>query len=254
LKDKISSLIRLQGCDTRIKDLHARKREAPLRINGLEKELNDRTMKFKEKHDNIEQYKKDRRKLEQEVQDLENKAGKSQIKLNSIRSNKEYTAALKEIDDLNREKSLKEDKILQLMEEIEELEKDWSESREEEERLRKRFESEKREIEKEMEGLNKELNLLEKQRAEYCKEVDNDLLKNYMFLKERKGGLAIGPVIGGVCQACFMGIPPQKYNELIKCNSLMTCPNCNRLIYWGEDELFIKVIGKSCEQGIGSNE
>jgi hypothetical protein len=34
----------------------------------------------------------------------------------------------------------------------------------------------------------------------------------------------------------------------------MTCPNCNRLIYWGEDELFIKVIGKSCEQGIGSNE
>lgn len=247
MKDKISGLIRLQECDTRIKDLHARKKEAPLKINGLEKEFNERCMRFKEKYDSLEQQKKDRRKLEQEVQDLENKVDKSQIKLNSIRSNKEYTAALKEIDDLNREKSLKEDKILQLMEEIEDLEKEWSESREEEERLRKRFESDKKRIEKEMEEWDNELSLLEKQRTEYCKEIDKDLLKNYLFLKERKGGLAIGPVIGGVCQACFMGLPPQKYNELIKCNSLMTCPNCNRLIYWGEDELFIRVLDESCE-------
>ena len=102
MKDKISGLIRLQECDTRIKDLNARKREAPLRLNDLEKELKEISLRFKEKYDSLEQRKKDRRKLEQEVQDLENKVDKSQIKLNSIRSNKEYTAALKEIDDLGK--------------------------------------------------------------------------------------------------------------------------------------------------------
>jgi predicted nucleic acid-binding Zn-ribbon protein len=33
-----------------------------------------------------------------------------------------------------------------------------------------------------------------------------------------------------------MGIPPQKFNELIRGKDLMSCPYCMRIIYWGEDE------------------
>ena len=77
-----------------------------------------------------------------------------------------------------------------------------------------------------------------------CETIDQDLLKRYIFLRERKGGQAIGPVVSGVCQICHMGIPPQKFNELIGGDSLLTCPNCNRLIYWGEDEHYQKLLNK----------
>ncbi|MFC1866639.1 zinc ribbon domain-containing protein [Thermodesulfobacteriota bacterium] len=248
MKDKISRLILLQDCDDRINGVNAKKKEEPLKIQELENELKEIEMRFQEEYDTLESLKKDRRAIEQEVQDLENKAEKSQIKLNSIKSNKEYTAVLKEIEDLDRQKSVIEDKLLQLMEQIEELEKKCLENREEQARLKKKFDLDKAEIEKEIEKLNKTSDLLEKQRLKFCKEADQDLLRQYDFIKGRKGGQGIGPVVGGVCQACHLGIPPQQFNDLLKCNSLLTCPNCNRLIYWGEDEYFLKVLDKGHHQ------
>jgi predicted nucleic acid-binding Zn-ribbon protein len=248
LKDKISQLILLQDCDNRIEEVNARKKKGPLKIQELEKELKEGEMRFQEDYDSLESFKKDRRALEQDVQDLENKAEKSQIKLNSIKSNKEYTAVLKEIEDLGKEKDAKEDKLLQLMEEIEELEKKCAWNKEEQARLKKKFDLDKEEVEKELSSLNRESDLLEKQRLKFCQDTDQELLRQYDFIRERKGGQGIGSVVDGICQACHLGIPPQQFNELLKCNSLLTCPNCNRLIYWGEDEYFLRVLNKELQQ------
>lgn len=238
MKDKISGLIRLQDCDNRIKEILSKKNEMPLKIKRLESELNASEVKFHEEYNRLEMLKRDRRTLEQDVQEIENRIEKSGIKLNNVKSNKEYKAALKEIDDQNREKSLKEDKVIQIMEETEELEKVCIENKKVQVDLTKKFEMDRDEIEKELKLLDNESEILDKQRKEFSQVVDQDLFKKYLFLKERKGGLAIGPVVKGICQACHMGIPPQQFNELRKGHSLLTCPNCNRLIYWGEDESY----------------
>ena len=96
----------------------------------------------------------------------------------------------------------------------------------------------KEEIKKDLLGLERDFNALEKVRSRLCSDFDQSLLKKYLFLKERKGGLAISSVVTGVCQTCHMGIPPQKFNELIRGSDLMTCPHCNRIIYWGDDQDF----------------
>ncbi|MFC1531975.1 zinc ribbon domain-containing protein [Thermodesulfobacteriota bacterium] len=242
MKNKIIGLIRLQDCDNKIKEIDVKKRERPLKIQKLEDDFNAVEMRFQEELDRLESLKKDRRIMEQDVQDMENKLEKSQIKLNAIKSNKEYTAVLKEIEDLGREKSLMEDKLLQLMEMIEDLEKKCLESRDELEKLKKKFDLDKKGIEKEIESFDKESGVLEKRRMEFCDAIDQDLLDRYLFLKGRKGGLAIGSVVEGVCQVCNIRIPPQQFNELIKGHSLLTCPSCNRLIYWGENKYFINVL------------
>jgi predicted nucleic acid-binding Zn-ribbon protein len=41
-----------------------------------------------------------------------------------------------------------------------------------------------------------------------------------------------------------MGIPPQAFNELIRGDKLLTCTNCSRIIYWGDDERFSEVLEK----------
>jgi predicted nucleic acid-binding Zn-ribbon protein len=244
LKNKIGDLIRLQDCDNRIKEILNRKSEGPLRIKKLEDELNAIERKFQEEYNRFESLKKNRRKVDQEIQDLEDRIEKSNIKLSNIKSNKEYKAALKEIDDLKRAKFLTEDRALQVMEEIEDLEKICQENKDKQVEIRKKFDKDKNEIERELEVLDEELQIIEKTRTILSQTIDQELLKRYLFLKERKEGQAISPVIGGVCQICHMGIPPQKYNELIKGSSLLTCTNCSRIIYWAEDEHFQEALNK----------
>jgi uncharacterized protein len=243
LKDKIVGLIFLQECDNEIGNLDSLKREFPAKIQKLEDELSTCRTIFQADSDKLESLKKERRKTDQMMQEVESKIEKSQIKLSNIKSNKEYTAALKEIEDLNKEKISVEDIILQSMEWIEASEKKCLENRKQLDRIQKDFDLDKKKIEQELDGLNKESEALEKKRLELLKGIDKDLLDRYDFLKARKGGVAIGSVIDSVCQMCHIGIPPQRFYEIIKSDSLMSCPNCNRLIYWGEDEYFLKVLG-----------
>ena len=240
MKDKLLVLIHMQDCDNRIAKILKAKEQGPLRVQKLEDDLRAQEGQFKADEDQMEAFKKDRRLLEQEIQELDRKIEKSSTKLTQIKSNKEYTAALKEIDDLKTIKFQTEERALQIMETVEELEKKCKEHKETLKLLKEQCEKAKEEIRKELTGLEKELDALQKERDRLCCDFDQSLLKKYLFLRDRKGGLAISPVVTGVCQTCHMGIPPQKFNELIRGNDLMTCPHCNRIIYWGDDQDFQK--------------
>lgn len=235
---KLKALIDLQNCDTRITDIQRKKEEEPMRLRGLNDDLRTVEGKLDEELRQLETYKKERRQNEQNIDELDSRIEKSELKLSKIKSNKEYRAALKEIDDLKREKSLMEDKVIEIMELMEAGEERCADSKEETEKLKERFEKERQEILKKLKVLEKDLESLAEERAGLCQCIDEDLLKRYDYLKEHKGGLAISPVIKSVCQTCHLGIPPQRFNELIRGNELMSCPNCMRIIYWGEDERF----------------
>jgi len=240
LKDKLLVLIQLQECDNRIAKVLQAKELAPLRIQKLEDELRTVENQFKADEDQLEAFRKDRRQLEREIQELDAKIEKSSAKLTQIKSNKEYTAALKEIDDIKTIKFQTEEKAIQMMETAEELERKCRGHKETLKTLKDQSEKDKDAVKTELLGLEKDLDALQKERRQLCCDFDQGLLKKYGFLRERKGGLAISSVVTGVCQTCHMGIPPQKFNELIRGNDLMTCPHCNRIIYWGEDQDFQK--------------
>jgi uncharacterized protein len=241
LKEKISLLIQLQHCDNRIREIIRKKGEGPLKIQKSEEDLRKAEGEIEEERMKLDVFKKERRRIEQEVQELDQKIEKSTIKLSHIKSNKEYTAALKEIDDLKRAKFITEDKIIEVMERIDSLEQGASEQDRRLEAFRTEAEQVKEKILQELAILDQELTGLEEKRNAFIKDVDPEFLRRYLFLRERKNGLAVSAVVTGVCQTCHLGIPPQKFNELIRGNALMTCPHCNRIMYWGEDEDFQKV-------------
>ena len=95
--------------------------------------------------------------------------------------------------------------------------------------------AERKKIEQELDDLNGELDVYRKKSDDLKASIEKDLLERYLFLWERKQGVAISPVAEGVCQTCHMGIPPQKFNELIRGDALMSCSNCKRIIYWADD-------------------
>jgi predicted nucleic acid-binding Zn-ribbon protein len=241
LKDKLLVLIQLQECDNRIAKILRAKEQGPLRIQKLEDQLKAMESQFKADEEQLETLRKDKRQFEREIQELDGKIEKSSAKLAQIKSNKEYTAALKEIDDLKTIKFQTEEKAIQIMETAEDMEQKCKGHKDTFIALKDQCEKDKEEIRKELADLEKDLKTLEKDRNQLCLDFDRSLLKKYLFLRERKGGLAISSVVTGVCQTCHMGIPPQKFNELIRGSDLMTCPHCNRIIYWGDDQDFQKL-------------
>jgi predicted nucleic acid-binding Zn-ribbon protein len=157
LKDKIKLLAQLQECDNRIQDVLRGKEIGPQLIQKLMDELKANDLKLQELAEQLELCKKDRRKLEQEVQELDARIQKSQVKLSNIKSNKEYTAALKEIEDLKKMKFDTEDKIIHVMEKIEDTEKEIDTQRQMVQDLKVRSDKEKKDIEKNLLLLDQDL-------------------------------------------------------------------------------------------------
>ena len=235
MKEKMKLLITLQDFDTRMGYILAKKEEGPKKIERLEQRLTDVEMKLAEEARQIEAFTRNRREMEQRIEDAENKLKKSNIKLSSIKSNKEYDAATKEIDDLQKAKLLLEEKAIEMMEQLEALEAKCAAGREKAAEMKRQFEMDRDAVTRSIKALEQDLHTLQQERLGVSRAVDAGLLKRYDTLRERRGGIAVSPVIQGVCQTCHIRIPPQEFNELIRGDQLMSCPHCARIIYWGGD-------------------
>ncbi len=65
--------------------------------------------------------------------------------------------------------------------------------------------------------------------------VRNDLRALYERYYKRYHDRAIVSVKGGVCQGCFVSIPPMRLDIIRRMDSLEICENCGRILVW-EDE------------------
>ena len=239
METTIKNLISLQGCDLQVTIIRKRLEDAPARIKGLKEDLERLESQIDEELAKFDAIKLEKRKIDQEIEELEGKMAKSKNKLANIKSNKEYTAALKEIDDLGRDKNRLEERAIEILEELEAINVKSAESKEKKDTYRKKYEEDQRALNKELKALKNDLQKFEDDRTDICKRIDEPLLRQYDSIRNHKEGVGVSAVIKGVCQACHMGIPPQKFNELMRGDKLMNCPHCMRLIYWGEDERYL---------------
>jgi predicted nucleic acid-binding Zn-ribbon protein len=149
-----------------------------------------------------------------------------------VKTNKEYQAMLKEIDDTKKEISRNEDSALELMDKIEhlggevaELEKDLAEKR-------RKLEEDRKVVQREGDELKGRLDRLEAIRQLVRERVTPELLKKTDFLFHKQAGIAVSAVENGVCGVCHMNIPPQKFIELQRDEEILQCPHCHRFLYW----------------------
>ena len=172
MEQKLKVLIALQDCDIQIKSIEKKTDDAPRKIQQLRDEFEVAEKGHQELREQIETSERDKRSIESVIEELGNKIEKSNLKLDSIKSNKEYQAVLKEIDDLNREKSQLEDKVLDIMEKLDGLLEKDKEYKKEKEEKEKEFNIEKKKIEDDIKILEKKLeSLKEKRESNYLRRL-----------------------------------------------------------------------------------
>jgi len=87
------------------------------------------------------------------------------------------------------------------------------------------------EIEKRSAALQAELAKGREERERIASQVEPEVLRRYGAIRMRRG-LAVVAVSEGTCLGCHMNIPPQLYNQLQRTDTILTCPQCYRIIYW----------------------
>lgn len=70
----------------------------------------------------------------------------------------------------------------------------------------------------------------------------------YEFIRERLEHPVIVGVRDGICTGCNIAIPPQSFIELQGGKQILSCPNCQRLIFWEEHFDDPSISGKSITQ------
>jgi len=233
LDGKLKVLLMIQSIDTRLDDIRREKEETPREIEKLGDDLDLLKKAMEQDLSSLEELKEGRTKLERELEEIEPRFKKSKSRLNEVKSNKEYHAILKEIEELKELIFQKEEVVIKHMEEIEIQEKECANNGVRWEQSQKEYKNKERKFLERMKELDSEVQSLNDRRTELSQKVDQDLLRTYNGLRMHLKGRVLVPVIDFVCQGCHLGIPPQQYNDLIKGDSLQSCPNCNRIIYWG---------------------
>jgi uncharacterized protein len=234
MQEQLNLLIQLQQLDKSIQELLFTAEDNPRKMNQVEEEIREIQETFQAFVREIEDLKKQRRSLEKEIDEYEQKIKKSQVKLMEVKTNKEYKAMLTETDDLKKGKSGKEDLLLEFLEKLEE-------GTQKEKALKKSVEEKmvegkfkKDQLEKERQAYEKEFLAINQKREELVSRIDSSLLKQYEFLKDRLKGVAVAEVKDATCLSCHMQVPPQLYNELHRKDKIIPCPSCLRILYLTE--------------------
>ena len=184
----------------------------------------------------LEELKDDRRRVEKELEEVEAKYKRSKVKLDEVKSNKEYQAVMKELEDIKALASEREDQVIKRMEDIELQEAECAGNNARFEKAQREYEEKERHFEEMSNEFDKEIRALTREKHEISQQFDDDLLTKYTRLRAHLRGRVVVPVVDAVCQGCHLGIPPQQYNMLLKGDCPQSCPNCTRIIYWEGSE------------------
>lgn len=232
MKENLAHLKELQTIDLQISQLESQMAAAAAGLIARRERIAEHEAKAKALAEKIESLEQRRRELEGEVETDVARIRDRQGKLMSVQTNREYQSLLKETDDAKKANKQREEEAIQLMEQIEACKAKAAE----EENLRAADETllaeETAQSEQQTAELSATKEKILKQRAAKAKVVAAAMLKKYDMLRERRNGIAVVEVVEGVCRGCHMNIPPQLFNELRKEQALISCPTCNRIMFY----------------------
>ena len=236
MKEVITKLISLQALDLELDAIDQQIQKQEDALAQRREAIAGRRETIAAQENRINELEKERRTLEVEMSDEQAHVKNRQSKMMQVQTGREQTALLKEIEDAKNSVKDKEEKIVEIMTEVEQLTGQITEEKNLLQGEDELLGEEEKGTAKAVAAINRSRKSQVSDREQQAGELAANLLSKYTLLRERRNGLAVANVLQGVCQGCFMSIPPQRYNLLLRGDQLFDCPACQRLIYHRSEE------------------
>ncbi len=231
MKKNIRNLIALQAIDIKIRKLDKKIAEGDAMLGGQQAIIDEKKADIVSLEEKIAAGESRNRELEAETADEDVRIKDRQAKLMNVQTNREYQSLLREIEDAKKANNAREEEIVLLMEQAEAHQNTIAEEQAKCEEEESELATAGEEMAQQAKELDEEkLKITEKREAK-AKMISQALLKKYERLRENRKGVAVVGATNAVCQGCFMNIPPQLFNELLREQELLACPTCNRMLY-----------------------
>jgi predicted nucleic acid-binding Zn-ribbon protein len=227
----LERLIRLQQLDTAAEAAARRVADHPALVQSLESRLADATRALEDARTKVAENQAARRAIEKDLAAVQARLGKFRDQLMEVKTNKEYTAMLKEIEAAQTEVRRLEDLILERMLEHDDL---VAGQKQAEARLaadQTAIAAERAQIDEETARLAGQIDQMAAARARLVAELSPSALSIYDLVRARRG-TAVVEVQGGYCSACHVRIRPQVANELRRNEAIYQCESCRRILYF----------------------
>jgi predicted nucleic acid-binding Zn-ribbon protein len=227
----LDALIRLHRAESDLRQAEKALAEIPTAKAALAESLAGERGRWDAAKSALDASQKARKQHETAVQDLETKRSKYKGQLMEVKTNKEYTAMLHEIEGVERDIRAREDQILAEMEQAEGLQ---AEAKKEEGLFKKeeeKWKAEGRVLDERAKALEAEVAKLSALRDEVAKAVPQERLELFQRVA-RKRGDAVAEAKDSRCEACHVRLRPQMFMELKRNEDIVQCPSCGRVLYY----------------------
>ena len=232
---ELETLIELQAYDSKIASLETDAARLPKQIEAIQASLAEARKTVDAFKAKIDQTRKDLRGKEKDLEVHNVKRAKEETRLYEVKTNKEYSAVLLEIEEVKQIKAKTEEEILALMEMQERLAVDVKEA---ESRLKTREEQARQDegtVRAKLAKVEEELTGVRAERATRARVLAPAVLASYERIIKARAGTAVASVTAAaICGGCRMSIRPQALLELRNAAGLMTCESCGRYLYYSE--------------------
>ncbi|MFA5388219.1 MAG: C4-type zinc ribbon domain-containing protein [Candidatus Omnitrophota bacterium] len=231
IKEQIGLLINLQAIDSRIYALNKEKALMPGHLKAIDEALELKKINIKQAEENLKNVQLKLKEKEGGLQQKEEQIKKLQGQLFTLKTNKEYSTMLSEIEGIKADDSLVEEEIIRLMDEIELAKKKIAEEKD-------IFKKEETETQKEKEIVNLKAREIESSLSELIEKrnaitpgIEKQVLSRYEKILKNKDGLAIVHIEENSCGGCHMNLPPQVISDVRLREDIVVCGSCLRMLY-----------------------
>ena len=233
MKAELSQLIALQNADTNIRRLQAEIESIPERRAEIEKEFDQRAFEIRALEERRDSARQERTRLEAEVFDQKQRAERADRNLMAAKKPDEYTAAIREADAARKQISAFETQILEQMEIVDQAEKDLTERAPEVEKLGADMEARFKAFDEQVQTQQQQIETARAERERLMNELPKATSAMYKRIAARiRDGVAMAEARNGACTACYMALRPQIMADVRRGDEVITCDNCNRILYY----------------------
>lgn len=230
MKEDLRQLIYLAQIDAIIDELTQKREHLPTLIRELENEITDLESSLLGTLDQIKLLEHEKSQKEIELAEQRDWLAKREIKVKEIKTNKEYHAAVKEVNEGKKRIAKLEDEILKIQASMEEKTPNLKTFEVESNGKKATLTEEISNKKAEMDAIQTNIDDETTKRQNQLTLLGETMIKRYQAIKNRLTP-AMAVAQDGTCLECHTRIPPQTYIELQKFQTLITCPRCHRILY-----------------------
>jgi uncharacterized protein len=237
VKAELAQLIALQNADTNIRRLQTEIESIPDRRAEIEKEFDQRAFEIRAMEERRDNARHERTRLEAEIFEQKQRAERADRNLMAAKKPDEYTAAIREADAARKQISAFETQVLEQMEISDQAEKELAERAPEVEKLRVEMEASFKSFDEQAKNQQQQLEQARVDRERLTRELPKATSALYNRISARiRDGVAMAEARNGACTACYMALRPQIMSEVRRGDEVITCDNCNRILYYAPQQ------------------